>query len=239
LAGKSSLNTKSAKTMELEQRYVIKFFADEGMQGVQILSRLRDHYGTEALSRTEVYYWINEVKRGKADLNIVASPGGEPDEGLAIVIAGKLDADPHLSARKPAHSLGIAASTVCHSLTEVLGMKYRHVRWVLHMLTQPQKDARIESAQAMFRELAKHQASNFRFLFTGDESWLFYAYRNDTMWAASWDDVDGIERPSHFHKKMMFVIFFNGNGDHASVILPQGQRMNSTFLIEYIIRHLA
>jgi hypothetical protein len=32
--------------MELEQRYVIKFFADEGIQGVQILSRLRDHYGT-------------------------------------------------------------------------------------------------------------------------------------------------------------------------------------------------
>jgi hypothetical protein len=35
--------------MELEQRSVIKFFADEGMQAVQILSRLGDHYGTEAL----------------------------------------------------------------------------------------------------------------------------------------------------------------------------------------------
>jgi hypothetical protein len=86
--------------MELEQRYVIKFCADEGMQGAQILSRLRDHYGTEMLSRTQVYSWINEVQRGKTDLNTVASPGREPDEGLAAVIAGKLDADPHLSDQK-------------------------------------------------------------------------------------------------------------------------------------------
>jgi hypothetical protein len=51
--------------MELEHQHVIKFFADEGMQGVQILSRIRDHYGTEGLSRTQVYDWINEVKRGR------------------------------------------------------------------------------------------------------------------------------------------------------------------------------
>jgi hypothetical protein len=107
------------------------------------------------------------------------------------------------------------------------------------MLTQPQKDARVESAQTTLRELAKHQASNFRFLFTGDESWLFYAYRRETAWAASWDDVDEIERPSHFHKKTMFVIFFNGIGDYTSVILPQGQRMNRTFFSECVIRSLA
>jgi hypothetical protein len=62
--------------MELEQRYAIKFFADEGMQGVQILSRLRDHYGAQALSRTKVYDWINEVKRGRTDLNTGAAPEG-------------------------------------------------------------------------------------------------------------------------------------------------------------------
>jgi 3-mercaptopyruvate sulfurtransferase SseA len=104
---------KGAKITELEQRYVIKFFAHEGMQDVQILPRLRDHYEAQALPRTQVYYWINEVKRGRTDLNTAASPGREPDEGLAAVIAGKLDADPHLSARKPASFLGIASSTVC------------------------------------------------------------------------------------------------------------------------------
>jgi hypothetical protein len=91
---------KSANIMELEQRYVIKFLADEGIQGVQVLSRLRDHYGAQGLSGTQLYYWINEVNRGRTDLNIIASTGREPDEGLAAVIAGKLDADPDISAQK-------------------------------------------------------------------------------------------------------------------------------------------
>jgi hypothetical protein len=104
---------KTFKIMEVEQRHVIKFFSDEGIQGVQIVKRLRQHYGENALSRTQVYFWINEVKRGRMDLNTIKSPGRGHDESFAAVIAGKLDADPRLSARKLAQSLGIAASTVC------------------------------------------------------------------------------------------------------------------------------
>jgi hypothetical protein len=113
--------------MEFEQRYVIKFFSDEGMPKVQVVERLRHYYGEDALSQTQVYFWMNEVKGGRMDLNTIASPGREPDESLAAVITGKLDDDPHFSARKLAQSLGIAVSTVCRCLTEVLGIKCRHL----------------------------------------------------------------------------------------------------------------
>jgi hypothetical protein len=52
------------------------------------------------------------------------STGREPDEGHASVTAAKLDVDPHLSARRLAQSLGIAASAVCRHLTEVMGATY-------------------------------------------------------------------------------------------------------------------
>jgi hypothetical protein len=83
------------------------------------------------------------------DLNTIASPGREPDESLAAVIAGKPNADPHFSARKPAQSLGIAASTVCRYLTEVLGMKFPHLRCVPHTLTPAHKLMHAELAQSM------------------------------------------------------------------------------------------
>jgi hypothetical protein len=51
--------------MEVEQPYVIKFLADKGTPGVKIVSRLRNYYGVHARSRTQVYWWINEVKRGE------------------------------------------------------------------------------------------------------------------------------------------------------------------------------
>jgi hypothetical protein len=117
------LSGESVKNMDVEQGYVIKFFADEGMPAVEIISRLRDHYGEDALPRTEICFSINEIKRGRTDLNNIASPGTEPDEGLVNVIAAKLHADPHLSARKLTQSLRIATSMVCRCLSEVLGIK--------------------------------------------------------------------------------------------------------------------
>jgi hypothetical protein len=37
--------TKGVKIMGVEHGYAIKFFSDEGMSGVQIVERLRQHYG--------------------------------------------------------------------------------------------------------------------------------------------------------------------------------------------------
>jgi hypothetical protein len=134
--------------MEVEQCRVIKFFSDEGMPGVQIVERLRQHYDEDALSPTQVYFWIKELKPRRTDLNTVASPGREPDESLAAVIARKLDADPHFSAGKLAQSLRIAASAICRYLTEVLGMKCRYLRWVPHAWTPAKKLMRAKTPSA-------------------------------------------------------------------------------------------
>jgi hypothetical protein len=161
---------KSVKGMEVEQRYVTKCFTGEGVPAAESISRLRDHDGEDALSRTQIYFWINQIKRGRIDLNNIASPGREPDECLAGVIAAKRDANPHLSERQLAQSLRIAASTVCQYLAEVMGMKCRHLRWVPHTLTAAQKVVRVELAECMLQALTTHERSHFHFLFTGDES---------------------------------------------------------------------
>jgi hypothetical protein len=92
-------------------------------------------------------------------------------------------------------------------------MKCQHLRWVPHTLTPPQKVGRTELAQTMVEALAKHEHMNYRFLFTGDKSWMFDVDGHRTRWVASRDDMDEIERLSHFHQKTMFTIFFNGTGE--------------------------
>jgi hypothetical protein len=125
--------------MENEQHYFVKFFCNKVIPGIEIVARLRPHYGEGALPRTEVYFWINELKLGRTDINTTTSPERDPGEDFTAVIAGKIDANPRLSARKLAQSLGIAASTVCRYSTEVLGLKFQHLCWVPHMLTVAQK----------------------------------------------------------------------------------------------------
>jgi hypothetical protein len=94
---------------------------------------------------------------------------------------------------------------------------------------------RRELAQSMSQALAKHEQTNHHFLFSGDRSWMFYACDHRTKWVASWDDVDEIERPSPFHQKTAFSVFFNGTRQYKIVILPEGQKMNTTYCIKYVL----
>jgi hypothetical protein len=121
--------------MEVEQRCGIDFFSHEGIPAVQIVGRLRYHYRKGELSRTQVYFWISLVERGRTNLKTTTRPGRNFDEGIGAVIAGKLDADPHPSVRKLAQSLGTAASTLCPYFTEDLEMKCQHLHWIPHTLT--------------------------------------------------------------------------------------------------------
>jgi hypothetical protein len=81
-------------------------------------------------------------KGGRTDLETIASRGRTPDGGLSEVIRHRIEADPHLSARKIAHSVGIATSIICHHRRYVLGVKCCHVRWIPDPLTVGQKVAR-------------------------------------------------------------------------------------------------
>jgi hypothetical protein len=97
---------------------------------------------------------------------------------------------------------------------------------------------RSELAQSMVQALAKHEHTNYYFLFIGDESWMFYAYDQRTRWVTSWDDVDEIEWLSHLHQKTMFTVFFNGTGESKIAILPEGQTVKGAYFIESGLRPL-
>jgi hypothetical protein len=98
---------------------------------------------------------------------------------------------------------------------------------------------RTELAQSMLQAPAKHEHTNYHFIFTGDESWMFCAYDHPTRLVASWDDIDEFERPSHFHQKTMFAVFFNGTGEYKIAIFPEGKEENSAYFSESVLRLLA
>jgi hypothetical protein len=63
----------------VEQRCVIKFFADESELGVEIHRRLKDHYVDDAVTPSEVYRWIRDIKGGRTGPETIP----RPDEGLS------------------------------------------------------------------------------------------------------------------------------------------------------------
>jgi hypothetical protein len=91
----------------------------------------------------------------------------------------------------------------------------------------------------MLVELRKHARSNFHFLFTGDETWVFYENPNTHMWVADIGELDKVQRKSHYAKKVMATVFFNGSGQFVLDMMPAGQTMNSKYFATRIIPKLA
>jgi AraC-like DNA-binding protein len=146
--------------MEIEQRYVIKFFIDKSMKPLDILMRLHKNYGPRAFSRSTLYFWIGEARRGRTDLSEIPGRGRTSDEDLATVIARRHEQNPYLSARKLAQSLRISPTTICHYLSDVLGLKCLRLRWVPHTLTVDQKAKRVQHAEEMLQILDAHQSQD-------------------------------------------------------------------------------
>jgi hypothetical protein len=122
---------ESEKSLEIDQRYVIKFFIDEGMKQLDILMHLHKHYGPRALSRSTLYFWIGEARRDRTDLSEIPGPGRTPDEGLATVIARRHEQDRRLSAQKLMQSLGISSThlvrfSLIRDLTESVRTRLAH-----------------------------------------------------------------------------------------------------------------
>jgi hypothetical protein len=67
---------------------------------------------------------------------------------------------------------------------------------------------------------------------------IFSAHDHRTMWVASWDDVEEIGGSSHFQQKTVVTIVFNGTGECKITILPQGNKINSTYFIGSFVQRL-
>jgi hypothetical protein len=204
--------TESVISMELEQRYVIKFLHDCGRHGAEIHSILMEQYGKDAYRKTAVYYWIKEVKQGRTDLRDKEAPGKPLDEDLAAVIQRQHEEDPYLSARRIGKTVSVALSRGCWSLHQYLGLNWRHVQWFPHLLADDQNIKRAQTAQAMLATLAQHQETDSQSLFAGDETWISDENHYDIVWLPSWEEPEEFQKPTHHQKKSMVTIFFNGVG---------------------------
>jgi hypothetical protein len=98
-----------------------------------------------------------------------------------------------------------------------------------------QRTKHAEIVGSMLQTLKSHTASNFHFLWTDDESWMFHEYHQETVWAASWEEVDELQQPRHYHRKTMFTAFFNGAGECFLNILPRSRSMDTKYFAEEFV----
>jgi transposase len=156
--------------MEGEQRLLIKFLFNDGLDAHEITEKLSAQFNENAYSLRTVQFWVGELRRGGQDLHDAPRSGRPPDEHLATRILELLRENACESARSLADTLQVSHSTVLKHLLEDLHDNSFYLRWVPHLLIPELREQRCRYASEMIPLLIAATGDGWHHLATGDES---------------------------------------------------------------------
>jgi hypothetical protein len=91
---------KSVTQEVIEQWCIVKFLFKEGIKHPDIIQRRENVDVDRIMKKTQISFWIAEVRRGREDLSDDEQPGKPSDVDLDEVLAYRLEANPYIMSPK-------------------------------------------------------------------------------------------------------------------------------------------
>lgn len=104
-----------------------------------------------------------------------------------------------------------------------------------HELTEASKIEKVQKSKELLDILLEHKENNFCTIITLDESWFYFEYQAQAMYASSSEKVP--PRTSHniSSKKCMLTIAFSGDRLYCIDSLPKGIKFNQEYFIDNVL----
>ena len=194
------------------------------------------------MSRTQCYEWFKRFEKGRMSVGEDPRPGRpstSTDDDHVERVRAVIRGNRRLTVREVANEVGISIGSCHQILTEKLQMRRVSAKFVPRLLTDDQKENRVEISQ----ELLANANGNENFLkniITGDETWV-YGYDVETKMQSSQWMGKGSPRPkkarmSRSKIKVMLVVFFDWKGIVHHEFVPRGQMVNKQLYQEFLAR---
>lgn len=216
-----------------------------GIKAADIYREVQTIGGENALSRSKVYEWATRFQSGRTSAEDDPRSGRPATaitkESIANV-AAVVQEDPHATVDEIALEVGISHGT-CHTiLTEHLQYKKVCARWLPHLLTEAQKEERVELAQALSNKLHRWGREGVKLVATGDETYCHFDEPGHRLQRQAWvqkgDPPPTVLRPSSFSSKALYTIFFSCEGLLTKNLAPLNSRVNGTYYCHTVLPEL-
>jgi histone-lysine N-methyltransferase SETMAR len=221
--------------MDFEQRVIIRFLFKEGVDANDIHTRLSAQFGDKAYSLRSVRRWCQYVRQGRELMHDEPRSGRPPVDFLDIQILSNLEKYPFHSADSLAEILKVSHATILKHLHDALGMKNFHLRWIPHQLTEQVRAERIEKCQELLPLLERMEASNFRNIVTGDESWFTLELQQSAKWSTSREDMPQRVRQQIGTRKFMLTVIWGVDGFHVVDLMTSQRSFDSQYFVDNIM----
>ncbi len=207
---------RAGKQSRAEQRFVIKYFTAQDETPANIWTRLRRVHGAQTLSHSAVRNWY---KRFHQDPNAscldhphCGGPAFARSHRMIKNVRRLVNQDAHRTVREIALRCRISVGLTHTILHKDLKLRNLAARFVPKLLTEEQKQHRLEVCRANLALVAQ-QPLTLRQIITGDESWC-YSYEPNTkqksqMWLGRDDQRPQKARRPRSQRRVMLVAFFD------------------------------
>lgn len=219
-----------------EYRSVIKFYVMLKKSNDELFADLRTVFGDNCPSKTTIYYWIAEFKRGRVsvfqDLTNVGRPC-EISDDKSIQCEAIIRQQRRIKVSELAEMIKVSDGS-CYSMISKLGYRKLCSRFVPKFLTPDMKESRLNCAKSNLKLLERHGDNFLKNIITEDETPLSLYLPESKRESSEWRRKD--EKPplkmrsgtSH-RKSLMLSVFWDRNGIILLDFLPNGRTINSDY----------
>lgn len=228
-----------------EIRAYIKARSKLGCSLKQLMTELSTAYGPSCVSYDTVRRWKKKFESGVECIKN-APKSGRPKSASRNEIVSKIkdiiEGDARFTVRDIARKVGISLSTVHFILKKHLKVRKISARWVPHLLTDEQKRQRVKVAKKLLQMFPKYDKKQFANVVTGDETWVHYFEPvrkvSNKIWATKHNKRPIIAKRSLSAKKVLYAIFFSGEGVAIKVPVKKGKSITGKYYKDVVLKKL-
>ena len=228
-----------------EIRAYIKARSKLGCSLKKLMTEISTAFGPSCVSYDTVRRWKKKFESGVESIKN-APKSGRPKSASRKEIVSKIkeiiEGDARFTVRDIARKVGISLSTVHLILKKHLKVRKISARWVPHLLTDEQKRQRVKVAKKLLQMFPKYDKKQFANVVTGDETWVHYfepvrKVRNK-IWATKHSKRPIIAKRSLSTKKVLYAIFFSGEGVAIKVPVKKGKSITGKYYKDVVLKKL-
>ena len=217
-------------------RVIIKFSVILGKDASCIHKDLVTVLRENAPSIQTVRKWVKAVSKGRDDMDDEPRPGRPVtacgDANISKVLVSLSD-DRRKTCEEISTETSMSRTSVFRVLTNKLNKKKKFSKWVPHLLTDEQKESRVNFSRNFLRRFQTEQNDFLGRIITGDETWVYSWDPETKRQSAEWRDFDE-PRPEKVRRKqgalkVMHMIFFDMNGVILRWPVPIGTTINAQY----------
>ena len=211
--------------------------ARDGQSFKQIKATLENVYPDSALKKTAIYDILKKVKEGKnaEDLRQFNGQRTVRTDNLIAAVSAAIEEDRRVTINEIAQDLGVSYGTVYNIIHDDLGLEKLSARWVPKLLSQEQKQARVESSMAFVKMVERKGLEVLNKIVTMDESSVSFHTPATKKQSKEWTkkgQPGPIKAKVHASRTSQMVLaFFDNQGPIYTNYVPRGTTVNANYIV--------